>query len=398
MDKFEEIQKNYINEYEQEDEINILDILIVLFKRKKMIMCITLWFAMIAAIASGLMTPIYKAETTLIIPPSKTSDMMSGLSGEKASLLRLGGLTRDDSELYIAIIRNRLILDNIIDRFNLMTLYDTNYRGSVRNKLLNALKTSVDKKSEKLITISVEDKDRKRAADMTNAFVDELKSILKKVSITEASQRRLYFEEQLKNARIELAQAEEEMQGFQEKTGSIKIDDQARAVIEGIAELRAKVAGKEVELKVMKLFATEQNPDLQKVESELKGLRTELKKLESNENENDVFMSTEKMPEIGKNYMRTMRELKFKEASYQILLEQYELAKFDESKDFITIQVLDKATPPEKRIKPKRAQMVILSFIIGLFLSIMLAFFMEYFEKASTNPDLKEKLLLLKKL
>src|SRR3972149_4139840 len=178
-----------------EDEINLLDYLIVLLKRKKLIIGITLGVAIMTAIISLILPPIYMAE------------------------------------------RKQLLQD--------------------------VLGAETDKDSG-IITISVEDKDPKRAADMANAFVEELKNLTKGLAVTEASQSRLFFEVQLKDTKMALVKAEEEMQGFQEKTGALQVDAQTKAVIEGIAMLRAQIAAKEVQLKVMRTYATAQNPDFQR--------------------------------------------------------------------------------------------------------------------------------------
>jgi len=244
----------------------------------------------------------------------------------------------------------------------------------------------------------VQDKDPKRAADMANAFVEELKNLNKGLAITEASQRRLYYEEQLKDTKDALIKAENEMKAFQEKTGALRIDEQAKAIIGGIADLKAKVAAKEVELKVLRSFATPQNPDYQRVEEELKALRNELKKLEANEKGgHDPIMPTGRIPSVGLEYFRKLREVKFNETLYELLLKQYELAKLDEARDAVLIQVIDKATPPDKRFKPKRTSMVIIATFSALFISIFLCFILEFYENIQKDDENRERMEKLKR-
>lgn len=279
-----------------------------------------------------------------------------------------------------------------------MELYKTKSREDARRVLVSALKAQDDKKSG-IITIGVEDKDPKRAAELANAFVEELGNLNNVLAVTEASQRRLFFEEQLKDAKESLIKAEESMRGFMERTGAVKIDAQTTAVIESIAQLRAQIAAKEVGLKVMRTFATQQNPDLQRAEEELSGLMIELGKLEakgSGQNP-DPLMSTGRIPSVGTEYIRKLREFKYNEALYEILLKQLEVARLDEAKDTAIIQVIDKAIPPEKRVKPKRIQMVMIAGVVGLFFSIFAAFFMEYKEKASNDPENKERFETLRR-
>jgi uncharacterized protein involved in exopolysaccharide biosynthesis len=278
-----------------------------------------------------------------------------------------------------------------------MELYKTKSRENARRSLAGTLKAQDDKKSG-IITIGVEDKDPKMAADLANAFVEELKNLNKSLAVTEASQRRLFFEEQLKDAKDALIKSEESMKGFQERTGAIRIDEQARAVIEGIAQLRAQIAAKEVELKVMRTYATPQNPDTQRAEEGLRGLREQLRRLESKGGGQnpDPLMPTGRIPSVGTEHIRKLREFKYNEALYEILLKQYEAAKLDEARDATIIQVIEKAIPPEKRIKPKRRQMVMIAMITGFFLSVFAAFFMEYKERESSNPENRERFETLK--
>lgn len=376
-----------------DDEINLLDYLIVLLKRKKLIIGITFGAAIITAIMSLNMPPVYKAETK-IFPPQQSSSMATQF------LSQLGGAggIKTTNDLYIGLLKSRPVLDGVIDRFKLIELYKTKSQEDARRALAGALKAQDDKKSG-IITIGVEDKDPKRAAELANAFVEELGNLNNVLAVTEAAQRRLFFEEQLKDAKESLIKAEESMRGFQERTGAIKIDEQAKAVIEGIAQLRAQIAAKEVQLKVMRTYATPQNPDIQRTEEELSGLREQLSKLEvrSSHNNPDPLMPTGRIPSLGTEYIRKLREFKYNEALYEILVKQYGAAKLDEAREAAIIQVIEKAIPPEQRIKPKRRQMVMIAGGMGLFFSIFAAFFMEYKEKASNDPENKERFETLRR-
>jgi uncharacterized protein involved in exopolysaccharide biosynthesis len=383
----------------REEEINLLDLLLVIAKRKGLIIKITFGVAIITAIISLILTPIYKAETKILPPQTSGGGLASQLISQMAGGLdisALGGKTPAD--LYIGMLSSNTVVDKIISRFNIMQEEGFNYKEDARNFVLkNITNFSYDKKSG-IITIAVQDKDPKRAADIANAFVEELKNLNKGLAITEASQRRLYYEEQLKDTKDALIKAENEMKAFQEKTGALKIDEQAKAIIGGIADLKAKVAAKEVELKVLRSFATPQNPDYQRVEEELKALRNELKKLEANEKGgHDPIMPTGRIPSVGLEYFRKLREVKFNETLYELLLKQYELAKLDEARDAVLIQVIDKATPPDKRFKPKRGLMVIIATFSALFISIFLCFILEFYENIQKDDENRERMEKLKR-
>jgi uncharacterized protein involved in exopolysaccharide biosynthesis len=175
------------------------------------------------------------------------------------------------------------------------------------------------------------------------------------------------------------------------------MDDQARAVIQSLAQARAQIAAKEVQLKVMKTYATANNPDAQRLEEEIGGLKEQMGRLEAKGGRNpDALMPTNRMPQVGTDYLRRMRELKFNEALYEILLKQFEAAKLDEARDAAVIQVIEQAVPPEKKFKPKRAQMVMIAFVVAFFISIFGAFFLEFIERSRQDPERRKRLEQLK--
>jgi uncharacterized protein involved in exopolysaccharide biosynthesis len=383
---------------DDEGQFDLLDLLFVMAKRKRLIIGITLGSALIVAVISLLMPPVYLAETKILSPQVNTSMNAQLLNqiGAASGLLGVVPGVKSPNELYIGLLKSRPVLDHVIDRFDLMRLYDVKFREDARRSLLKNIKARNDLKSG-IITIGIEDKDPKRSADMANALIEELRVMNKGLSVTEAAQRRLFFEEQLKEAKDSLSKAEDAMKGFQEKTGAVKIDAQADAIIGGISQLMAQIAAKDVQVRVMRTYSTPQNPDILRAEEELKGMRDQLSKLESKSEGTSVMVPTGNMPSTGTQYVRLMRDLKFNETLYELLFGQFQAAKIDEARDAAVIQVIEKAVPPEKRSRPKRSLMVILATISGFFVSIALAFFMEYMEGVSGNPEYREKVAKLKR-
>ena len=370
-----------MDEIENKDdiEINIPELLAKLARHKKMIGGVTAGAAIVSLVVSLLMTPIFRAETKILPPHQNSSSIASQLlnqMGGFASLASSAVGIKNPNEMYIGFLRSRTVYDKIIDRFGLMKLYDAKYREDARKDLAEAL--AARSGNDGMLVVSVEDPDPKRAADMANAFVEEMIGVSRGLALTEAAQRRLFFEEQLKDVKLALASAEEGIKGFQEKTGALKIDDQARAVIQGIGNLRAQIAAREVQYKVAQTFATPQNPDLQRIEEELRGLKAELNKLEQKGgNSPDPLMPTGRMPSVGMEYLRKLRDVKYNETLYELLAKQYEMAKLDEARDAAVIQIIDKAVQPERKVKPKKAIIVALSTLTAFLLSILLAFFIE---------------------
>jgi tyrosine-protein kinase Etk/Wzc len=386
----------------EESEINLLDYLLVFLKRKKFICAVTIGATLLVAFVSLIVPKTYRAESR-ILPPvqngSTSSQLLSQLSGATGFNVAAVSSMKTPNDLYIGLLKSRPVLDGIIDKLKMMEHYRTRSKDEARTRLLSELKPQDDKKSG-IITVAVENRDASLAAQIANTAVDELKTLNKKLAVTEAGQRRLFYEEQLRDVRDSLLQSEESMKGFQEKTGAIKMDDQAKAVIQSVAQMRAAIASKEVQLKVMKTYATSNNPDAQRLEEEVRGLKEQLVQLESKSGQSkaDPFMPTSRMPQLGTDYARKMRELKFNEALFEILLKQFEAAKLDEARDAAIIQIVEKAETPEKRIRPKRTQMVIIAFIVSFFVSAFGAFFLEYLDNSRKNPENRERLELMRQL
>ena len=381
---------------EQEDgEIDLLDYILVLLKRKKFIVTVTAGITLLTVMVSLVIPKTYRAECK-IMPPQHTQSLSSQVLGQLsgmvgASVGAMAGI-KTPGDLYVGLLKSRPVLDAIVDRFKLMQPHKTKYREDARKCLLEQLNAFDDKKSG-IIAIAVEDRDPLRAAALANAFVDELKNLNRRLAVTEAGQRRLFYEEQLKDVKQSLLQAEESLKGFQEKTGAIKMDDQARVVIQSLAQVRAQMAAKEVQLKVMKTYATANNPDVQRLEEEIRGLKEQMGRLEAKGGHNpDALIPTSRIPQVGTDYLRRMRELKFSEALYEILLKQFEVAKLDEARDAAVIQVIEQAVQPEKKFKPKRAQMVMVAFVVGFFISIFGAFFLEFIERSRQDPERRKRL------
>ncbi len=354
------------------NEIDLAKLFAALWRRRRLIFAITSVFAAVAVVVSLRLPNLCKAETRILPPQDKGGNLAAQLLGQAGGLMELAGGVpgvKSQGELYVEIAKSRTVLDRIVDRFDLMKLYEARYRQDARRNLLGAVKARDDRKSG-IIFLTVEDTDPKRAADIANAFVEELKSLAGGLAISEAGQRRMFFEEQIRHAKESLTRSEEEIKGFQQRTGLFQVDAQARAIIEGIARLRAIIAAKEVEAKVLRSFATSRNPDLNRVEEEIRALRSELQKTETTKGAGfDPIMSSGRVPEMGTEYLRKVRQLKYNETLFELLSKQYELAKLDEARDAVVIQVIDRAVPPERKSGPQRALIVILSAFIALFLS-----------------------------
>ncbi|GFO59673.1 polysaccharide chain length determinant protein [Geomonas silvestris] len=382
-----------------EDEINLLDYLIVLLKWKRLILGVTFSCLAFAALLGLTLPKSYRAETRILPPQQGSAGMASQLLSQVgSSLTGLSGVLSGNSQtdLYLGMLQSRSVLDNIIKRFDLKKRYHEETFEAARKKLTKNLRVQADAKSN-VIVIAVEDREAQQAADLANAFVTELRWLTKGLAVTEAAQRRLFFEDQLKGSRESLTKAEEGVRGFQERTGTLQVDEQVKAVIKNIAQLRAEIASKEVELRVVKTYAKPSNPDLQKAEETLDGMKAQLAKLESKTGSgSDPLMPAGRMPSVGTEYLRKLRDLKFNEALFEMLLKQYEVARLDEAREAAVIQVIDPAVVPEKSVKPKMASLLAVFGCASLLFSILLAFFLEKRETMFRQPGNRQRLEKLK--
>jgi uncharacterized protein involved in exopolysaccharide biosynthesis len=368
----------------QPDEVGLLDLLIVLAKHKRVVLGVPFVAVVAAAIFSLLLPNIYTG-TTRILPPQQSASaataLLNQLGGALGSLA--GGVAgiRSPADLYVGMLKSRTVADNLIERFDLNRYYEQDYPSNTRKVLDN--KTKITAGKDGIITIEFDDKDPKRAADIANAYVDELMKLTTVLAVTEASQRRLFFEKQLLQAKDNLVAAEIAARQGLEKGGITYVDAQGRSMMEVTARLRAQISAKEVQLGAMRSFAAEGNPELQRTQQEIDVLRRELARVEGS------APVAEKQTDSGRGGLDNvgrLRNVKYYEFLYELLAKQYELAKVDEARDSTVIQAMDKAIPPDRKSKPVRTLIVLVSGIVGVLLAFFLAFALEAMEKAKTDP------------
>jgi uncharacterized protein involved in exopolysaccharide biosynthesis len=218
------------------------------------------------------------------------------------------------------------------------------------------------------------------------------------MAITEASQRRLFFEQQLEQAKDNLANAEEALKLNEQKTGLIQLDSQARALIESAASLRAQIAAKEVQIESMRTFATNENAQLVQAEQELESMQAQLAKLGGSANlDAGLLMPRGQVPEAGLEYVRKLRDVKYYETIFDLLARQFEVAKLDEAKQGALIQVVDSAIPPDRRSSPQRLLLVLAGTAIGLFAGIMVVLFQSGVQRMKSSSESLHKLQRLRK-
>ena len=376
-----------------EDEINLLDLLLVLVRNKRLILGVCAATLVLTTVITLLIPNIYTA-TARILPPQQEKSSLGTLMGGMSDLAVLAGLSvgGGSGDLYVGMLQSRTVADAIIDRFDLMSVYSEKYRVHTYEELKEHAAIALGKK-DGIITISVEDKDPQRAAAMANAFVEEIKRLNVRLNLSSAGRERAFLEERLVLVKEDLRRTEETLKKFQEENRAIKIDDQATAMIESISRLRAELASKEVEVGVLLTYQTEQNSQVKALREAISQIKAQLRRLEQAPGgqtlAEDRFISTSEVPALGVQYARLLRDFKIQETLFELLTKQFEVAKVSEAKATSTIQVIDEAVVPDRKSKPTRSLIVFLATLAAGCMGILWVFVREYSGKMTEEDRLR---------
>ncbi len=353
--------------------VSLVDVLTWLGEGKRFIAAAT-GLAIAASVGLALLKPnIYTARATLLPPGSQ---QQSSSAAALAALGSLGGMAgglagKTPDELYVALLKSDSVHRALDKRLELRKRYELASHDALRGVLPQYVRISSDKKSG-LITVEVDDKDPKFAAELANAHAAEVTKLLGRLAVSEAQQRRVFFEQQLKETKEGLIQAEQSLRQVQEKSGMVVLDKQAEAIIGAVAGLKARIAEREVQLQVMRTSTTAQNPDVQRLNSELSALRGELARMESSTGtrakRGSIDIPIGQLPAASVDYVRALREVKFQETMLATMLRQFEAAKLDEAKEGPQLQQVDVAQPPDRKSKPARS-LIVLGSTLAAFLA-----------------------------
>jgi len=376
-----------------EDEISLLDLATALGEEKATLFAIPLITTLVAVAVSLLMTPIFTAKTVVMPPQQQQSGAAAALAslGGLAGLAGAAGGIKSPDEMYVALLGSDNLQRRLIADLKLQERYEAKTLTDARTVLKEQVRFSADKKSG-LLNIEADDKDPAFAAELANRHVLELRAMLGRLAVTEAQQRRVFYEQQIQQTQDKLALAELAFRAAKEKSGMQVTSVLAETGVRASAELRGQIAAREVQLQAMSRFATAQNPETQRIASELSALRSQLNKTEQGSGESKVAASP-----LHQEAVKSYRDVKVKEAMLEVLIRQYELARVDEAKEGPLIQQVDVATPPERRSKPKRAIMVLVAAFAGLFLGLLVAFVRSALKKAQSDSASAGQWLALKK-
>jgi tyrosine-protein kinase Etk/Wzc len=371
------------------DEVGLLDIAIVLAENLRVLVLVPLAAGFTALGIGFASSPMYTA-TTRILPPTQQPSAAAALATQAGPLAGLvGGASwlRNPADQYVALLKSRSVYDAIIRRFDLRQLYDKSYIEDTRKVLDRRTKVSAGLR-DGIISIEADDHDPKRAADIANAFVEELRNLSKTLAITEAAQRRLFFETQLVQAKDNLTRSELALRGSAVSEATLRTMPQS--ALEALARLKAQIAAQEIRLASMRTFMTDSNPEFRLAIQELAALRAELAKAERS----DASKATGE----GVEYIGKYRDFKYHEALLELMARQYELARLDEAREGAVIQVVDAAQPPERKSGPKKGLIAMTTTLIAFFLTAIFVFARHALRNMTRQSDSAEKLGRLRRL
>lgn len=364
-------------------EVNLLELIQVIVKRKMMIILICT-IAIVVSATYALTVPSIYSATAKVLPPQKEGGGggLSALLGQAGGLVGLAaGSVVGGSDVYVAILKSRSVADAVVHRLNLAKVYESPTLEDARFSLEKSVKVQAGK--DGVISITADAMDPKLAALIANSFVDELSKMTIRLNLTKAGTERVFLEKRLDVVKKDLARAEEELKSFSQRHKIVQVDSQVKAVIEGVARLKADLASKEVQLAVLSSKQTENSPEVKATETAIRRLKAEIGALGSGASGSEGIPSVGDVPGVGLEYSRKLRDLKAQEAIFEQLMKQYEMVKLNEAKDTSSFQVLDDAVAPNGRRWPKRSQIVFLSTVAGFFFSLLVVFVQEYFSRLS---------------
>lgn len=370
---------------DQEEGISLLDLAVPLAEQRWWLIGGPITAALAAFGISFLVTPTFTARTTLLPPQQQQSAAAAALGqlGALAGLAGGAGGVKTPADQYVALMQSARVGDRLIDRYGLMKVYDAEFRFEARKELAGNARITAGKK-DGLITIEFDDEDPKRAAAIANDYVDELRALNNELALTEAQQRRVFFEAQLKQTKDRLASAQQTLEASGFAQGALKAEPKAAA--EGYARLRAEVTSAEVRLQTMRRNLADGTPEVQQQTTLVSALRGQVAALERNSDLGG-----------GSEYISKYREFKYQETLFDLFARQYELARVDESREGALIQVVDIATVPERKSKPKRALIALAAGGLGLLLILAWVLTRHFWRQSAQEPETAAKLASLRR-
>jgi capsule polysaccharide export protein KpsE/RkpR len=358
-----------------------------LWKRRGLLGRAAVWGLVLSTLVAFVIPKRYDSTTRLMPPDSQSSSgmaMMAALAGKGGS--GLGSLAGDllgmksSGDLFIDILHSRTVEDRIIDRFDLRRVYSVKYWQDARKNLAKNTAISEDRKSG-VITITITDRDPERATQMARAYVEELDRLVAQVTTSSARRERIFIEQRLAAVKQDLDHASQAFSEYASQNTAIDIEAQGKATVEAAARLEGELIGAESQLEGLEQIYTKGNVRVRSLQARVDELRSQLHKIGGDSAEpaagkpgsEQEFPSIRQLPLLGVRWADLYRETKIQETVYEMLTQQYELAKIEEAKEIPVVKVLDPADTPERKSFPPRLLIMVLGVVFSVCLAALLA-------------------------
>jgi uncharacterized protein involved in exopolysaccharide biosynthesis len=366
----------------QDDEISLLDLLKTVAENLRLLVLGPLLVGLLALGGSFLVVPTFSAKVQFL-PPQQQQSAATALLQNLGSLGGLAGAAsglKNPSDQYLGFLKSHSVVDTMIERFKLMERYEAKFKDDARKELLASTRASAGK--DGIISVEVDDKDPRLAAEMANAYVEELRKLLARLAVTEAQQRRLFFETKMQEAKADLAEADKLLRATGVNASTLKSNP--ASAVEAVARLKGAITAQEIKIGSMRGYLTDTSPEVRQALLELGTLRSQLGKAEKDEPASSGRSQD--------SYVERFRDYKYRETLYELFTKQYELARVDESREGAMIQVVDVAQPPERKSKPKKALIAVVATLAAGFALLLFVFVRQALANASRDAEAAAKL------
>lgn len=361
---------------DDESDINLFDLVETVFENLRLLVLGPLAIGILALAVSFFITPLFTASAVIMPPQQQQSGalaLLQNLGAVGGAAGSIAGL-KNPNDQFVSMIQSRSVEDALINKFKLIERYEKEFYWEAREKLEG--RTVVKSGKDGLIAISVEDEDPKFAAVLANAYITEFSDLLARLAITEAQQRRQFFEKQLEGAKDGLVKAERALQASGVDAATLKANPSS--AVSTIASLQASITAQEVKVASMRGYLADQSPELRQSITHLSVLRAQLARAEKDQGAK---------PPGDSDYIASFREFKYRETLYELLAKQYEIAKIDEAKESAAVQVVDSAVAPERKSYPKKAKIAVLATLLSGFALLVFVFVRKAVRTARLDPN-----------
>ncbi len=365
----------YLQKFNADNGISLEDMLEVLANSKKKLAIIC---AMTFAASCAILLNIPNIYTARALVIRQSNGDQGGMSAQLMGLMGAVGMgigqTASLEDQYVTLIYSRAISDKVLEKFDLIKLWETEYRADAYKKYGERISASVGKK-DSIISVSIEDENPQRAAEIANFIVEEVQKLQIRLTTSSAGETSRFLENRIRETEEKIKTSSENLVGFQKRNKAFKVNEQANAAIESIAQLQASLAAKEVELGVLKTNYGERSPQIMAVSKEIDLLKEKISSMTSRSsrgaNPAEVWITASEVPDLAMEYAKLLRDLKIQEEVFQLLVQQNEMAKISKAREIASFQTLDPAVAPDKKTRPGRSVIAIASTFLAGFVAFL---------------------------